>query len=305
MDAEQQRQVFEVVQSKSKGMPVSMCRLGGGYYADVYLVTMEAAAPVVAKVYKTQGLMQREAEQIAVLQAHALFPMPEILWTHNGNEQFASDILAMEYLPGKNGGGLFYFSRKKRDQIGNQVIDNLLAWHNTENPAGFGEIGDNSRLYATWQAYYAPRAEQILKMAETLCAKKQLDKKVYSIMETALTRFDQIFCIAIPKSALIHGDYNMWNILADKKAARVTAVIDPCNCMWGDREMDLYQLENANGKHFQLLERYRERCPLSDNFCAKTAFYELFTEIEHYYCSGHTVVEKRITKQASALQKFL
>ena len=73
MDAEQQRQVFEVVQSKSKGMPVSMCRLGGGYYADVYLVTMETAAPVVAKVYKTQGLMQREVEQIAVLQAHALF----------------------------------------------------------------------------------------------------------------------------------------------------------------------------------------------------------------------------------------
>lgn len=193
MDAEQQRQVFEVVQSKSKGMPVSMCRLGGGYYADVYLVTMETAAPVVAKVYKSQGLMQREAEQIAVLQAHALFQMPKILWTHTGNEQFASDILAMEYLPGKNGGGLFYFSRKKRDQIGNQVIDNLLAWHNTENPAGFGEIGDNSRLYATWQAYYAPRAEQILKMAETLCAKKQLDKKVYSIMETALTRLTKSF----------------------------------------------------------------------------------------------------------------
>lgn len=124
-------------------------------------------------------------------------------------------------------------------------------------------------------------------------------------MHTAVAQFDTVFSQPIRQASLIHGDYNMWNVLVDKKACAVTAVIDPCNCMWADSEMDLYQLNNANGKYLGLLEAYAKKRPLSENFNAKCAFYELFTEIEHYYHSGHPIDEMRVQKQATALKKYL
>ena len=97
----------------------------------------------------------------------------------------------------------------------------------------------------------------------------------------------------------------MWNIMIDKKNCNVTAIIDPCGCMWADSEYDLYQLNNANGKHLKLFETYAKKKQLSENCCQKMAFYELFTEIEHYYNSGYPVIQKLIKKQADKLRVFL
>ena len=85
----------------------------------------------------------------------------------------------------------------------------------------------------------------------------------------------------------------------------ITAVIDPCGCMWADSEYDLYQLNNANGKHLKLLETYARKKQLSENYRQKMAFYELFTEIEHYHNSGYPVIQKLIKKQADNLKQYL
>ena len=142
-------------------------------------------------------------------------------------------------------------------------------------------------------------------MATQLHEANQLNDYVYDIIKCAADNFDKIFYLPITQSSLVHGDYNTWNILADKKSCSVTAIIDPCGCMWADREYDLYQLNNANGKHLKLLEVYANKIPLSENCYEKIAFYELFTEIEHYYKSGYPVVQRRVKKQAEKLNFFL
>ena len=53
--------------------------------------------------------------------------------------------------------------------------------------------------------------------------------------------------------------------------SRVSGVIDPFNCCFADAEMDLYQLDNANGRDYGLLEQYSQRVRLSENFALKTA----------------------------------
>lgn len=83
------------------------------------------------------------------------------------------------------------------------------------------------------------------------------------------------------------------------------ASIAPCGCMWADSEYDLYQLNNANGKHIKLFEPYANKKPLSENCCQKMDFYELFTENEHYYNSGYPVIQKLIKKQADDLNEYL
>lgn len=298
-------ELFALYWAKTGRKPVRAERLGGGYYADVYrMYTENGVCPDVVKVYKTKGMMVQERDSLCTLRAHALFPMPQVLWTQPAEESYPFDVLAMEYLDGQNGGGVRYFSKRKRKQLAEQVVDNLIAWHSTENPSGFGALCAKE-FSSSWQTYYFERAQSILQAAEEMYQNGQCPNDTLQTMRTALERFDTVFSQPIRQASLIHGDYNMWNILVDKKACAVTAVIDPCNCMWADSEMDLYQLNNANGKHLGLLEAYAEKRPLSENFNAKCAFYELFTEMEHYYHSGHPIDKTRVQKQTDALKKYL
>ena len=282
----------------------NVSRIGGGFYADVYRFDFEDQATQIIKVYKSQGIMMKEAKQIQLLSEYALFPMPEVLWTHSADDSFSSDILAMNHLQGENGGNAFYLNPSKRRNLAEQVVDNLLAFHNIHNPDGFAEI-DSDTYYKTFNEYYKEKAYDILSMAKKLKENGQITDYILDVVNEAAEKFDEIFYIPITESSLIHGDYNMWNIMIDKKHCKVTAVIDPCGCMWADSEYDLYQLNNANGKHLKLLETYAKKKQLSENYRQKMAFYELFTEIEHYHNSGYPVIQKLIKKQADNLKQYL
>lgn len=281
----------------------SLRRIGGGYYADVYKVNYENAESVVVKVYKTKGVMEKERESLKLLLEYSLAPMPAVMWTYKAGEAYDRDILAMNYLDGRLGGMVYYFSKAKRKRLADSVAENLIVFHKVISPDGFGEIGSNIR-YKTFNEYYKIQAEKILPMAEELEGRGQLTPFAVETMRRALERFDRIFYLPITEAVLIHGDYNMWNILVDRKDCTVSAVIDPCGCMWGDSEYDLYQLNNANGKYYRLLDTYRKKRTLSENFNQKMAFYELFTEIEHYFNSGHPVQETRTKKRAQKLEKY-
>ncbi len=282
----------------------NISRIGGGFYADVYRFDFENQETQIIKVYKSQGIMTKEALQIQLLSEYSLFPMPKTIWTHSADESFSSDILAMNYLEGENGGNAFYLNPSKRRMVAEQVVDNLLAFHNVHNPNGFAQINSDT-YYKTFNEYYKEKAIDILNMAKKLNQDGQITDYILNIANEAVENFDEIFYIPITESSLIHGDYNMWNIMIDKKDCKVTAIIDPCGCMWADSEYDLYQLNNANGKHLKLLETYAKKKQLSENYRQKMAFYELFTEIEHYHNSGYPVIQKLIKKQADNLKQYL
>ena len=142
-------------------------------------------------------------------------------------------------------------------------------------------------------------------MAESLAQKGQLTPFMADTVKRAYAQFDRIFYLPITEAVLVHGDYNMWNILVDKKECRVSGVIDPFGCMWADSEFDLYQLNNVNGKHLGLLEAYASKRGLSENCMQKMAFYELFNSVEHYYTSGHPVRKRKMKKRVAALKKYL
>ncbi len=279
-------------------------RIGGGFYADVYSFDRKGKKTQIIKVYKSGDIVSKEVSQIKILSEYALFPMPEVLWTHIADDEFSKDILAMNCLEGENGGNAFYLNPSKRIKLAEQVIDNLIAFHNVHNSDGFGEI-NSDKFYKTFNEYYKEKATVILNMAKKLNKDGQITDYVLSVVRNAVENFDKIFYLPITESSLIHGDYNMWNIMIDKKNCKVTAVIDPCGCMWADSEYDLYQLNNANGKHLKLFEAYAKKKQISENCPQKMAFYELFTEIEHYYNSGYPVIQKLIKKQADSLNQFL
>ncbi|MBQ7295709.1 MAG: aminoglycoside phosphotransferase family protein [Clostridia bacterium] len=293
-----------IIHKEIGSLPHSVKRIGGGYYADVYKFDYQNSEPIIVKVYKSAGVMQSEISQIELLGRHSLFPMPKVLFSHLANKEYDKDFIIMNYLEGENGGNIFYLSKAKRERLANQVIDNLIAFHSVKSPDGFGEVGSKKR-YEVWNEYYKEKAATILDMALQLKNKGELSEYAYNIMQKAVTQFDKIFYLPITEACLIHGDYNMWNIMVNKQRCKVTAVIDPCGCMWADSEYDLYQLNNANGKHLHLFEVYARKKQLSENCLEKMAFYELFTEIEHYYKSGHPIKNMLVKKQTDKLNYYM
>lgn len=79
-------------------------------------------------------------------------------------------------------------------------------------------------------------------------------------------------------------------------------MIDPFICCFADAEMDLYQLDNANCRDYGLLEQYRQRVRLSENFALNNCFYELFTELMHYHDAHVDPIVPRVAAEAEALR---
>ncbi|MCL2426807.1 MAG: hypothetical protein FWD05_10790 [Oscillospiraceae bacterium] len=62
------------------------------------------------------------------------------------------------------------------------------------------------------------------------------------------------------------------------------------------------QLNNANGKQFGLLDIYATKFPLSENFQLKLSFYELFSEITHFYDADVEIDYPRMIAEANELE---
>ena len=56
-------------------IPEEIRHLGGGFYGQVFLVTLPENRQVVAKQYRFAGLAAKEARQLRVLAAHRGRPM--------------------------------------------------------------------------------------------------------------------------------------------------------------------------------------------------------------------------------------
>jgi len=210
----------------------------------------------------------------------------------------------MDFIKGVNAGNVKNIPQATVKQIGNEIVDNLIAYHNAVNAAGFGQL-DSKSFSHDWREYYKPIAINILQKSEKLLNDNKLNSQTFEIMKKAVNLFDGIFYLPITQARLIHGDYNTWNIMLTEDLQHVKAVIDPFNCCWADSEFDLYQLDNANGKSFNLLTIYSAKIKLSENFKIKREFYELFTELNHFYDAGIEIKKSNIPLQAAILSNSL
>lgn len=128
-----------------------------------------------------------------------------------------------------------------------------------------------------------------------------INKRTIDTMETAWKHFDYIFSEPIEKASLIHGDLNVMNVMSDRQL-NITAVIDPLDCKWADREFDLFQLRNLTGEFFNLYNTYKSKYPTSEKCDLKCAFYAVYHEIYCFISSG-THAEILIKTAVNRLEK--
>lgn len=297
--------IREIIRETYAVEPGRIESLGGGFYGRAFRIKLDIPPfAVVAKLYLYPGFAHKEAHQLQQLAEYATLKMPEVYKVGLAKEKHRGyDYVLMESLPGENLGCMDALTMpdSRRQSIRRQVVDNLIAYHNVSNPEGFGPLAGGS-LFPTWQEYYYPIACNVVQKSHCLHENGQITKEILSIVERAIAQFDDIFDVPVEKSSLIHGDYNTWNILLDGDTC---SVIDPFHCCWADSEFDLYQLDNANGQQLGLLELYRQKKGLSSNFERKKRFYELFTELNHYYDAHVDVYQDLITAQGKRLDEIL
>lgn len=293
--------VHSIIQKHYSEKATSIVPLGGGFYGRVFLAAIPCEPyAVVIKIYLCDGLGEKEEMQIKQLAKSASIPMPQVYFLHKKDISIPHDILAMEYIDGVNAGTSVNIDQISREKIADKIIDNLIAYHQTINPLGFGSIGANS-FEKDWRDYYRKLIPTIHAKAKAMCDAGKINHDVFSIVHEAYENFDKIFYLPIKTARLIHGDYNTWNVLLNKERTDTVAVIDPFNCCWADSEMDLYQLTNANGEFFNLMKKYKARMPVSENFEAKKSFYEVFTELMHFYDANVEINTSYITGKAEQL----
>jgi len=283
--------------------PKTITELGGGFYGRVFLAEIEESPyKIVLKVYLFNGLAEKEKQQLEILSKYATIKMPKVYFTHHHDVLIPHDVLAMEYLEGVNAGFQKQVNEEFLDFIGDKMVDNLIAYHSVENKEGFGEIGADT-FVKDWREYYKIKVDAIYSKAMKMFQSDKLNGTTFEIIDKAYKCYDKIFYLPISKACLIHGDYNTWNIMLNDELTDVIAIIDPFNCCWADPEIDLYQLSNANGAYFSLIERYKKKRQLSENFTLKNSFYELFTEIMHFYDAAIDIAKSNIPSEAMNLKE--
>lgn len=288
--------------------PQSIIELGGGYYGKAYLVSLDKPPYMfVVKMYRFPNIAAAEAEQIKLLTEYSLIKMPKIYYVLERSQSgLEYDALFMEYIKGVNAGVLDIseIPEGSRDAIADKIADNLIAVHSTKNPSGFGPVGAET-YFASWQDYYFNIAKKVVIKAKALTKKGQLTEEILSVFKRSIECFGSIFDIPITEASLIHGDYTTRNILLNDRRTDVAAVIHPLNCCWADSEFDLYQLDSGSGRELGLLERYSEKKELSPNFESKRRFYELYTEVDHYFNLGDKVNLTAVGRLAERLLEIL
>lgn len=278
---------------------LSVNKVGEGFYGTVYLICI-AKEPfrLIVKIYKHRGRNLHEFQQLNLLRKYSLLKVPQVYFVHNTSDDIPFDAITMEYVEGINA-SMLPTEHPNRESFANEMVENLIHLHSISNENGFGEDGN---MFSDWNSCLRSR---IKKMHFILHSEfePRISPYILEIADKSFESLDKIFVSPI-KSSLIHSDYNLWNILVDEKTAKITAVIDPINAGWADREMDLFHLENADGERFELLERYKRNAGLSELFPLKNAFYWFWDDIKHMENTGW-YDEKRFMSFAAKLNELM
>lgn len=274
-----------IVSSEFFAKPVTKVKcLGGGSFGLAFCVTAEDGRQIVVKLLRAGNMLEKETHDLKLLSCYSPVKMPQVLFVRKADKTIPVDCYGMSKIEGKTllaSYTTFFSFKSKRMQIGERVVDALHCIHKCTN----AKFGDTMKpIYNTWNECYKPFALQIIEKAREFCKKGELDRKIVDVMELAWQKYDVIFEESPKEACLIHGDLNIMNIMRTKRGE--IAFIDPLNCMYADREYDLFQFYNLFGGRYFLGDIYREKYGESRRCEDKLAFYALWNEVFCFIKSG-------------------
>lgn len=281
---------------------LSVKYVGGGSFGYAFKVEIPVTPyKLILKACRVSGMCQSEAKALKALGNDTLVHIPAVYFTYDASDKIPLDFLAEEFVEGTDCFTDFsklFADKNKKEAFANKIADALGYWHSKTNNK-FGSLENPE--YDSWLDFYKPFAQDILETAVKMNSAGEISNKTLSVMKAAWNSFDYIFSEPIKEASLIHGDLNVMNVMADKNLS-ITAIIDPLECKWADKEFDLFQLRNLTGEFFNLYETYKSKFPVSAKCDLKCAFYAVYHEVYCFISSG-THTEFILRKAVKRLEK--
>lgn len=258
--------VIEGVRRAYGQSPLSVMPLSEGAFGVVYLVMLEPALSLIAKVHRFEGWGRHEADALRALRTytHNHIPVPEVHYYQPYDAATSqSEMLLMDYIKGLDGRRVP--AQKPLDaeavvRFGQAIVAPLLTLHTVEQRQGFGPIG--GAIYTTWWDYYRQRVETIHAFLYTPIALQEplLSSIIRPVATRAFAAGSTIFAHHCPRPTLLHGDYALGNLIVNPDTLTVVGVLDPhpVGVEWGDRELDTVHLTKSSGHLYRLYEAYLE-----------------------------------------------
>lgn len=265
--------------------------VGGGSFGYVYITEIPVAPyKLIVKACRLSGMYKCEANALRTLGDDTLIHIPTVYFTFEANDDVPMDFIVEEFIEETDCFTDFrkiFLSKRKKQRFANNIADALAHWHSITNDK-FGSL-DNPE-YDNWLDFYKPFAGDVLNTAAKMYNEGKINHKTLNTMQVAWNNFDYIFSEPIEHASLIHGDLNVMNVMSDGNL-NITAIIDPLDCKWADKEFDLFQLRNLSGDFFNLYNTYKAKYPVSKNVDLKCTFYAVYHEVYCFISSGrHTEI---------------
>jgi fructosamine-3-kinase len=278
-------------------------KIGEGFYGKVYRATLgKEPHVVIIKCFKYADHARQEAAQLELLRPAALVKVPQVYALHTSSDLFPGEALLMEHLPGLIVGDETEFpNAKAQTNFVESVVANLLAWHDCTHPHGFGP--PNGPFHDTWPSYFGQRISRYHQQLQQEKHGAVVSEYVLRMAVQSYEAFADIFEKAQQRPSLIHGDYNIFNMLVDPTTFQLTGILDPLDAGWGNYEIDLFHL--ANGRpELGLLKHYLKQRPATESFWLRYHFYWFWDDVKHYLRMGY-YDEKQFRHNARLLAKAM
>lgn len=217
-------------------LPVTVELLAGGRSNVTYRISQRGQSWVVRRpplghVMETAHDMVREYRALAALAGSGV-PVPRPLALCSTDEIIGSPFLVMEYVDGRVIADVVDAGRleeRQASRLSMLTIDTLAALHLLDCRSGpLGELGRPDgflrRQVNRWTMQWEATKTRELPQAETLG----------SWLALAVTRLS-----ASDRSAVVHGDFRIDNLILEHDLGAVRAVLDWEMCTLGDPVMDL------------------------------------------------------------------
>ena len=196
-----------------------------------------------------------------------------------------TDMFFMESMPGVPVRYIDFANEAEKEKIANAVVDAHIAIHNVINPNGFGDL--DGEIMQSWETLFRNRIYDYYQYLTSL-KENPMTAKAREFVDEAYHNFDNVFTEQVKEARLIHGDFKLKNILIDPKTFKLTAMLDPMGCCYGDRESDLFPYVNhPRDVRFGCLENYALKVRLSDKFPLKNMYYFLWNEVKLFVLMGY------------------
>lgn len=269
------QKVQQTIRALYNCLPLTISEAGKGFYGRVFKVTLPLAPYVLSvKLFDQPQYMLMQASEQGFMHSLGVVKVPAVF--HVFQSQYIN-ALVMEWAEGENLGNMPLPNQPTRDAIAWDVVGQAVALHDVTNKT-YGYL--SGEQYPSWQAFYRDLSRQMLDRITSASDRGLLDKAYLDLMTYAYGRFDEIFSEQVSAPSLLHGDFNIGNVIVQNDA--VSAIIDPMGVMWGDRELELFQFECSGSANYELLDKYFSINKPSKKFELKNAYYKTFAEANHY-----------------------